>query len=181
MANHWKGCKCGLSSLLLPKCVSFGRLYFSKMVTIVPIPHALLQCDLATPPSGSRVQFSSSQIYTGLNDSLVTNRMWQKGYWMTSEPRSVEALQLSVSGGSSSRHTVKAPTTRRGHGGPLVNCSRWAQPSGHPSLGTTWVKKSSWKRSLQPQLSQLPLIKPLLSENPDTAEQTIPAVSSLNS
>ena len=175
---------------LFPESVCFGRLYFPKTITTFPIPHALLQWDLATPPSRSRVWLSSSQIYTGLNDSLVTNRMWQKWYWdfRAYISRSLAAFfRLWRTQSPEAGKLWKAPATWRGHVVPLVNCSSWAQPSSRLSPGTTSVKKSSWKWILQPQLFQLPLIKshPAIlvfpSENPDIVEQTIPIVSSLNS
>ena len=60
MANHLKNCKYGLMFSPSPwKSVHFDRLHFPKMATRFPIPHALLQYDIVTFSSRSRIQFSS--------------------------------------------------------------------------------------------------------------------------
>lgn len=49
----------------------------------IPILHAFLQCDLATPPSRDGVSDFSSRIWL----RLVTNRLWWKWHPVTFEER----------------------------------------------------------------------------------------------
>lgn len=53
--------------------------------TKTPIPQAILQCDIATPPSGGRIKCPSPWMWANLSDSLVTSRVWWKWCCLTSE------------------------------------------------------------------------------------------------
>lgn len=114
----------------------------------------LFQCDLTTPLSKSGVLFPFPWIQACLWFTC-TKRMQQKWLSVTSETRSEEAMQLPP--GSFGRLAVKdiqRPETimLERHSGHIQALS-WTQPSHFPHKLDMWVRKPSWKWTLQLQPS----------------------------
>lgn len=193
MANHWKSCKCGLNFSLFPASVHFGRLYFPKMITVFPMPHALLQCDPDTPPPKSSTQLSS-QIQAGLNDSLITSRMWQSDNkcLLSLNPQKPCSFFLSLWKIQSADATVvwRAHAAGRTHRfssqrPPLSPAFKWVSSVQAPGEWNSHLRRAfSNPRCFTSQLMKshaASLVFP--SENTDIVEQNKPSrtVFSLNS